>query len=243
MDCHDEETKKGRFSLERINPDLPGGDDLEAWRLIEEQLAFHDMPPKKKQQPDEQDRRKVAQWIRTELRKGQLPGVATAEKLLLPEFGNYVDHQVLFGKRLDRVYPAPPRIWRLRPAIYNATMPRLGEGIQGLANGLNQLDGSEIKDYAAAYFIDEAGTVPLLGNAKKVAAALVGPKSRDRSCRALVAEEKPPSPETVEDAIQTVFRKALGRSPTSEELERFTAFHTTASRTGGHKPAGTALIS
>ena len=59
-------------------------------------------------------------------------------------------------------------------------MPRMGESIDGLANGLSYLDGPTIKDFASEYFVDEASTSPLLGNAKKVAAALVGPKSKDK---------------------------------------------------------------
>ena len=48
-------------------------------------------------------------------------------------------------------------------------MPRLAEQVSGLANGLNVADGSEFKDYAAPYFLDEAAAAPLLGNARKIA--------------------------------------------------------------------------
>jgi hypothetical protein len=243
MDCHDADTKKGSFDLENLAPNMLSDDDaLEQWRLVEEQLHFGDMPPEKKQQPSTAERARILQWLRSELFKTQRPGHLGSAKLHLPQFGNYVDHAALFGKRLSHVTPAPPRIWRLRPAIYRSVMPRLGEKITGLANGLNVFDGSEIKDYAAPYFLDEAATAPLLGNAKKVAAALVGPSSRDKTFKELVEADAPPSPQLVEESIALAFRKIVGRGPTAEETARFQAFHAKATTTGGHVTAGKTLL-
>ena len=169
------------------------------------------------------------------------PGALAEEKLTQPQFGNYVDHAALFGQRRSYVTPAPPRLWRLRPAIYNATMPRLGERITGLANGLNQNDGSDFKDFSAGYFLDEAAAAPLLGNAKKIAAAMTAPTSRDRPLKALVTDT-PPTAEQVVAAIETAFRKIVGRAPTAEEQERFGAFHKASSNTGGHVAGAKALL-
>ena len=168
LDCHDNETQEGKLSLEGIRSAMTDG-ALETWRVVQEQLRFADMPPAKKKQPKPAERAAVLAWIRGELLKTQEPGALAEEKLTQPQFGNYVDHAALFGQRRSYVTPAPPRLWRLRPAIYNATMPRLGERITGLANGLNQNDGSDFKDFSAGYFLDEAATAPLLGNAKKIA--------------------------------------------------------------------------
>ena len=219
MDCHDEETQKGKLSLEAIQADILSGDHLEIWRLVQDQLFFKEMPPEKKKQPGEAERDAVLAWIRGEMLKTQRPEAVTAEKLTLPDFGNYVDHEFLFDKRLPRVTPAPPRIWRLRPDIYETVMPRLGEGISDLANGLSYLDGPVIKDYASEYFVDEASTSPLLGNAKTVAAALVGPRSRDKVFQDLVSESGEPSEEAVHSAVAYAFRKILGRAATEEEAD------------------------
>lgn len=243
MGCHDEETRKGKFSMEKLNPDMLHGDNLEQWRLVEEQVFFGDMPPENKKQLSSDDRKTLLQWLRTESLKTQRPDFIASNKLHLPQYGNYVDHEALFTKPLPRVYPAPPRIWRLRPSIYNSAMPRLGEKITGLANGLNMHEGSEIKDYSSNYFLDEAATAPLLDNAKKIAQQLTGPFSKDRTFKELVNPEKEPTPQLVSDTIELAFRKILGRSPTSEEKQRFHAFHAEASKVGGHIPAGKALIS
>jgi hypothetical protein len=244
MDCHDEGTSKGNFSLEEVDPGLVRGDHLETWRMVFEQVHFKEMPPKKKKQPTEMEKKAVLDWIRKEQLKGQMPGVTTQEKLLLPQFGNYIDHQALFGRRLKRVYPAPPRIWRLRSSIYQRVAPSLspGERIDGLANGLGMNDGSEFKDYAAGYFIDEASTAPLLGNAKKVAMALLGPRSRDKVFKQLVGDA-PPDGETVDAATELAFQRMLGRKPVPEEQIRFKAFYEKAKKTGGYRPAAKALLS
>ena len=242
MDCHDAETKKGRFDLENLVPDMLSDDDaLERWRLVEEQLHFGEMPPEKRSNPPSPSGPAYSTGYGPNSSRPSDP-IISVRPNFISQYGNYADHAALFGKRLSHVTPAQPRIWRLRPAIYRSVMPRLGEKITGLANGLNELDGPEIKDYAAPYFLDEAATAPLLGNAKKIAAALVGPSSRDKTFKELVQADAPPSPQLVEESIALAFRKIVGRGPTAEETERFQAFHAKATTTGGHVTAGKALL-
>ena len=173
MDCHDSDTKKGSFDLESLAPNMLSDDDvLEQWRLVEEQLHFDDMPPDKKQQPSADEKSRILQWVRSELFKTQRPDHLGSAKLHLSlAIMSTTERSSGNGSATS---PLPRRIWRLRPALYDGIMPRLGEKITGLANGLNLLDGPDFKDYAAPYFLDEAATAPLLSNAKKIAAALVG---------------------------------------------------------------------
>jgi hypothetical protein len=242
LDCHDSATQKGNLSLEELTPEFLDTDKLEIWRMVRDQLHFRDMPPQKKDQPTPEERQMVLNWLRKELLNTQTPQAATPERLSLPQFGNYVDHQFLFEERLPAVFPAPPRLWRLRPDIYQSVMPRLGENIRGLANGLSYLDGPVIKDYSQGYFIDEAATAPLLGNAKKVAAALVGERSRDQLFKKLVIPNQPPTPDEVSEALRFAFVKIIGRRATQEEEERFVAFYQKAKTTGDHLIAAKAMI-
>lgn len=242
LECHDEATKKGDLSLEDVDPDVVGGSGLETWRTILDQIQFDEMPPEKEARPDGAERDAVVAWIRGELLKTQQPGVVADEKLLLPQFGNYVDHEYLFGERLPHVTPAPPRLWRLRPDIYDTVLPSLGNDINGLANGLSEADGPEFKDYAASYAIDEASASPLLGNAKTVADSLLGERSRDRVFKELVSEDGPPSEDMVSEFIANAFHKILGRAPTDEESERFAGFYQKASGIGGYRSAAKALL-
>ncbi len=242
IDCHDNATHKGKLSIEELKPAFDK-ENLEVWRMIRDQLNHGDMPPKKEDQPSVEERAKVSAWIRGEMLKTQRPGaVSIDEKLLKPEFGNYVDHQFLFGERLPYVTPAPPRIWRLRPGIYDIVIPSLGEGVNNLANGLSLDDGSNFKDYAAGYFIDEAATAPLLGNAKTVAEALVSPKSKDGIFKELVREEKAPDEAKVGEAIRYAFRKILDRDPVDDEQARFLKFYQQATATGGYQLGARALL-
>ncbi|MFT5525347.1 MAG: hypothetical protein ACI9HK_003315 [Pirellulaceae bacterium] len=241
-DCHGPDEPAGKLSLSGVDPDLLKGNDLETWRIVKEQLRFADMPPKDAEQPSASERETILKWIGQESLKTQLPGFVTDEKLLLPQFGNYIDHETLFDKRLQRVYPAEPRIWRLRPSIYRTIVPRLGEQISGLANALNTLDGSEFKDFSAPYFLDEASTQQLLANAKKVAASLVGPNTKDRSLKELANLTQPASPQQVNTAIDVCFRKALGRGPTPEEQQRFAALYYKSIVIGGYDAAAQGLV-
>ena len=188
VDCHGEEEPEGKLSLHNIQPDFSDGASLETWRMIAEQIRFGDMPPEDADQPTAGEKAKLLSWLRGEMLKTQEPGAVSDEKLLLPQFGNYVDHLTLFDQRRSHVTPAPPRIWRLRPSIYRTVMPRLGERISGLANSLNSLDGSDFKDYSAPYFLDEASTMQLLANAKLVVANQVAPHGKDKSVKELVKD-------------------------------------------------------
>lgn len=245
VDCHGAEEPEGKLSLHAINPNLVETGNLETWRMIDEQLRFNDMPPQDADQPSRTERKALLSWIRGELLKTQLPGVIADQKLQLPQFGNYADHEFLFETRLPRVYPAAPRIWRLRPDIYNHRMrnTRLAEGQDSLANGLSVRDGSDFKDFAATYFIDEAGMTPLLGNAKKLAAAMLDQKrGKSRELKALTSDKELPSGETLSSAIEVVFLTALGRKATPEEHQRFAAFYQTAKGKSDHKIASNALV-
>lgn len=90
--------------------------------------------------------------------------------------------------------------------------------IDGLANALNTVDGSEFRDYSAPYFLDEASTQQRFGNATMVAEKLVGPNAKDRVLKEMVSDGGPPNGETGAAAIETAFRKALGRGPAEERV-------------------------
>lgn len=242
VECHGDIEAEADLTLHNISGDLLEGDNLESWRMVEERLKFGDMPPRDSDQPSNEEKVELLEWIRTELKKCMLPNSPFHEKLSLPQFGNFVDHDALFGKRLSRVYPAPPRLWRLRPEIYDATLPRLGENVSGLSNGLDVSEEFGFKDFSSEYFIDEASTVSLVGNAKKIAAALIGEKSKDRIFRELADESKPLNRELVEEATAFAFLKILDRNATVEEQQRFAAFHSQTLEGSNREIAAKALI-
>ena len=71
LECHDEETAKGKLSLEHIDPRIAGGPDFEKWRIILERVNFLDMPPAKADQPNQAERETLVGWIREKLLETQ----------------------------------------------------------------------------------------------------------------------------------------------------------------------------
>lgn len=233
LDCHDEATKSGLLSLEQIDRQVVS-DDFETYRLIREQLQQGTMPPASAPQPAAVETAAALQWLNTEILKTQQPGAITLEKLRLPQFGNYVDHGLLFDRRLDHVVPAPPRLWRIRPDIYRAVMPPA----DGLANGLNMVDGREFQDYASAYFLDEAAASTLLSNAKKMAAALTDAQAKDK----LLVRFAVAGTQQAEPVVNRLFQQLLGRQATEEERARFATFYQRSRQKAGRESAAHILI-
>lgn len=116
MDCHDDATRKGNFSLEKLGP----VDETNAavWKSIWAQVSLQEMPPKKKEQPEVVERLRFADWIVGELQK-TMKDKGGFHAHLDPKKGNFLNHDLLFGDLPEdiRLVPtsSPARIWRVTP--------------------------------------------------------------------------------------------------------------------------------
>ena len=238
-DCHNSESLEGKLSLETISPKVGGGKDFEVWRMIYERVKYGDMPPKDSDQLTQKERSSILTWIRSELLKTQQPGYSSDPKMKLPEYGNYVDHDALFNQPAGPVIPASPRIWRLRPSIYNKLDigdSRLKKS-HNLSVPLTLSDGTQFKDYAVQYFIDEPTTDMLLGNAEKIV------RVRSRFAIDLLSKaSKPPTEEDIKFAINKTFKQILQREASLKEVERFSLFFQAVSKTSGRELAAERLM-
>lgn len=243
IDCHGEKNSEGNFSISTLDTNIRDGDHYEQWRLVLEQLQFGDMPPDGARQPAIAERKIVVEQLRSKFHTLFQPGTSPIFKLQLPAFGNHVDHTELFDSPAPRVTPSPPRLWRIRPEVYNTTMPRLAEKVEGLANALTYSEQPEFRDYSALYFIDEASAGPLLDNAKKIASQMVSDTGKDKNLKQLAGLSSPPGTELLHSSIKTVFYKVLGRNPTPDETHRYSKFYTTAYESSQANTAVIALIS
>ncbi len=123
--CHDYGTQKGEIRLDGL-ADLENPKRLDLLNRIQEQVYFQHMPPKKEEQPSEEDRKELLGFISGELAKYK---ASTLEgKLQKPEYGNYVDHGKLFsGEYKDVPALTTDRRWLISEFIFNAKFQRILE--------------------------------------------------------------------------------------------------------------------
>ena len=118
FECHDANTAKGEVSLENWAA-LPA----ETRNLAMDQIAFREMPPKKKPQPDAAEREAIVAAIEAELiTAGHKPDLR--DKLKAPEYGNYVDHEKLFDGSVTEAPFTPARLWKRSPQIFDSLINR-----------------------------------------------------------------------------------------------------------------------
>ena len=115
LDCHDEETQKGKVSLESLS-DVTA-DNASMWKRIWEQVALQEMPPRKKtNQPQLMERLELSTWITDELTTAMKDKGGFTDHMR-PSKGNHLNHDLLFGDLPKNLEPAstPARIWRIHP--------------------------------------------------------------------------------------------------------------------------------
>ncbi len=115
LDCHDEESKKGSVSLQSLTDVL--ADNASMWKRIWEQVALKEMPPRtKSNQPKLMERLELSNWITEGLTRAIKDKGGFSEHMR-PSKGNHLDHDLLFGTKLENLKPAstPARIWRIHP--------------------------------------------------------------------------------------------------------------------------------
>jgi len=116
LDCHDNDTQKGDLNLSQ----LTRVDETNAatWKSVWAQVALKEMPPRKKEQPEVIDRLRFADWIVGELQR-VMKDKGGFHDHLDPKKGNFVDHDLLFGRLPEgiRLAPtsSPARLWRVTP--------------------------------------------------------------------------------------------------------------------------------
>lgn len=182
LDCHDSASTKGDFDLELLSTEFKREEVAAKWQRVIEQIAFGEMPPKKKSRPDASQSREVIAWIETELSKAGHPS-DLREKLKAPEFGNYVDHTTLFNGSIKAAPYTPSRLWKRSPDIFDSMLIRgigLGQGRYGRPNGhvakikqpFTIEDKAGIKDYADLTKADSATLGTLMRNAEVIVGKL-----------------------------------------------------------------------
>jgi hypothetical protein len=106
LDCHDADVRKGDFDLDALTSSGGFHLDVRLWDKVEDQLLARQMPPPKKAQPSDEERKQLLQWIAEAeaavLRRPPLdPGYRKARRLTRTEYALCVADLLNLGTDLD----------------------------------------------------------------------------------------------------------------------------------------------
>lgn len=235
--CHGPEKQEGDLRLDRLNPDILVGPDIETWNKIRYRLVADEMPPDDQPQPPHGPQQQVTRWLTQQLQAAQVE-LLEPDGFFLPKNGNKVDHDLLFGGSIKGPAATRGRLWRIGPHAYSAMMNgELGKNAKGIAQPFGELTGSGLKDYASAFSIDEPTTDQLIRNAQSIVASQTRGELKDGKWDAKgypkpvkeIVELFEPANQPLTDelkakAIGREFQLILKREPTEQELERYLEF-------------------
>jgi hypothetical protein len=161
IECHGSDVQEGGVRFDHVGFDLSVEETASLWGQIFNQVQFGEMPPEDERQPSAQQRADFLENVDSELESWGR-GFGREEKLLLPQFGNYVDHTTLFDGSVTETPFTPARLWRQRPIIYDAIWgnaygraPWYSVKIGGTGNHLITRGPHKGKWMATRYFADQ----------------------------------------------------------------------------------------
>jgi len=237
LKCHGEKKQSGDMRLDDLTADA--SKDAERWSAVRDQLRDGLMPPAREPRPDDAAIRSVVAWVTT------TTGTHAAR---LPNHGNLIPHEALFGKPALQAEAPLARVWRLSPTGYLGFLRDVSRGSpKGIVQPFTLVPERGIKDFAGLYTIDEPTTEILLRNAESIVEAQTGHEIKDggkvRSKNdsvgefvALMDPELTPSRKQLESVVQLQYKLAIGCSAEPSEVERFIGLYDRCAK-DGDRPA------
>ncbi|MGF1578421.1 MAG: DUF1588 domain-containing protein [Gemmataceae bacterium] len=249
LQCHGPRRQRGDVAFHNIEVDFDDDESAALWQRVLEQVRFGQMPPKESPRPKSKDVGKVVLWIEGQLQKsGRYE--AYARKLLRPEYGNYVNHEMLFSGEIKTPPYSPARLWRLSPEIYLANKRRGAK-----SPFVYPTAESEIRDYSATSQVDESTIKMIMVTVEKmIEEAIIDIKGRklvryNRKTKKNVVVKRPPvkdhryapflqkevpSNEQIQRVVDEEFRTIHSRLPTNTERNRYVDFLKANMKVGGN---------
>lgn len=224
--CHRGERPKGELDLTSLVPHFDDATRAAKWTRVLDQLRFGSMPPPNRPRPAPADVAEVVTWIESQL-VASPHGDAYRRKLLRPEYGNYVDHDLLFGGGIATPPASPPRLWRKSPEIFAAETMRRHRRLQN-PYGYTTADGG-IRDYAATSRVDISTVEMIMVNAtqiidSRIEAARKPPSGRRRRTdplRTFLSTSGPPEDSAIRATVTHELRFLYGNEPATEQVARY----------------------
>ena len=244
--CHGPEKQKGDVRFDTLTGDLAKEGEL--WATVREQIRDGLMPPKKEPRPDAALARRMVAALTQALPQ-------TAEQFAseqLPNKGNLIPHDLLFGQPAGEVTPPAARLWRLNSDSYLGLLGTVSRArLDGLVKPFTLIPERGLKDYAGLYSMDEPTTEILLRNAATIVerqtaheikdGKLTGKNDTIREFVALMDPAKAPTPEQVAAVVKQQFTLAIGRVPEAEEVARYQSLYEKCAR-AGDRPAAVKTV-
>ena len=260
VDCHGVDTTEADVRLD-IVATLHLDARLELLNKVQDQLFLHTMPPADATQPTTEERTRVANWVRDELRRHNASNLD--KKLRYPDFGNYVDHETLFSGEIKDKPFTPARRWLVSPQIFHERVNDVfgltdrsrQQTFYGVTNPFVLPDHSGVRDYDVST-LDGGHLLVMLNNAqwisqKQIFGAVHSGKDRrklefsnaqDRwyppiapaAFVAIVAKESAPTEQELIEAIQAQFDCVLKRKASDAELARYLSLLRSTIELGGN---------
>jgi len=248
LDCHDSDVQKGKIRLDNFSK-MTLDARLDLLNKVQEQLHFKEMPPKKKKQPSENERKIMTQWVASVLDKHKASTLT--DKLRYADYGNYVNHTKLFsGEIKDKPY-TPARRWLVSPQIFHERVMNIFQmegrdrdsfkfrSFYGVTNPFVLNDAAGVRYYDNTT-LDGGHLLVMLTNAdwisqkqifasrqKHEKAKIENPKDKwyPRVTPApfdkIIAKKSKPTQEEMQLAIETQFSLVLNRKPSQKELPKY----------------------
>jgi mono/diheme cytochrome c family protein len=235
--CHGSNKQEGDIRLDDLSTDE--GQDVSRWSLVHEQLRGELMPPEGEPKITREKLGPVLDWLSTKSSQRRLP---------LPNQGNLIAHELLFGKPATEGGASPARVWRLSPEGYKGFVVDVHRGrADGVVQPFTVTPERGIKDFAELYSIDEPSTEVLLRNAEIIVTGQTAHEIKDGKLHGkgdtigefvkLMDPSLVPSRSQLESAVQTQFRMAIGRKADASEVERFISLYEKCAQDGDQPAA------
>ncbi len=231
LKCHHAEKPAGSVRLDDLADFAKDGG---RWLAARDQVRDGLMPPKMERRPADGDARAFVAWVTLQSGAPAAP---------LPNQGNLIPHELLFGKPAAAGPPAG-RVWRLSPEAYMGFAADLYRGkiAAGVVQPFTLTPERGIKDFAGLYAIDEPSAEVLLRNAEAIVTAqtahevkdgkVVGKNDAVREFLGLMDPAVAPTTPQLEAAVHAQYRMAIGRPATPDESDRLLRLYDLCLKTG-----------
>ncbi len=178
-DCHEEGTEKGDIRLDNL-AELPLQARLDLMNRALEQVYLKQMPPKKIEQPSDEERNELGVWLWEILHSHNASKLE--DKLRYPSYGNYVDHEKLFSGQIKDAPFTPARRWLINPMIFDERVRDIfglvgnerKTPLTGVTNPFILPDNSGVRDYDIG-LLDGGSLLVMLTNADWISAKQIRP--------------------------------------------------------------------